>query len=219
MSVPLQYDLVKSEPPQEFVVGIDPQPSLLAVCVKHLNTGKRIAWFQVLLKRKDSFPKAGDWESYIVDQCIRTVSEIETHIANVFLGVQNKMFYVDFAVEQQRGRVKTIPETCLATAARARGWTIRIPHPNTWKKGMGFTAEVEDSAHIPRGNKENKAWAQKLYEKSLIEHCKSKGTQPPKVTHHLCDAACIADYLDKLRREENERESQQQQQTTASYQI
>lgn len=182
-----------------YLVGIDPQISLLAIDIKNHATKARVKWYQVLLKRKDSFQKAEDWQSYVIQQCIRTVNDVEAIILNNLKkhSVMNQQpsYKVYFAVEQQRGRVKTIPETCLVTAARMKGWIIRIPHPRTWKKAIDFN-EMKSKPVTP-GNKANKARAQELYEKELRMYCSSENPPllVPKVIHHLCDAACIVAFL------------------------
>jgi hypothetical protein len=185
-----------------YQVGIDPQITLLAICIetKVGEVYEKIAWFQVLLKRKDSWIRVEDWERYMVQQCIRTVEEIDGIIQeHVKYGVGVD---VKFGVEQQRGRVKSIPETCLVTAAKKKGWKIHIPHPSRWKKAIGFDkvkTEGKDGVTANQvtlvGNKQNKKRAEELYAKELAVYCKEKKVPVPKVIHHLCDAACIALYL------------------------
>lgn len=189
-----------SSPPL-YLVGIDPQISLLAVDIFNHSQKTRTKWYQVLLRRKDSFQKAEDWQSYIVDQCITTVNEIEKIIMLAAKTKDPKAYKVCFSVEQQRGRVKTIPETSLATAARAKGWDVRIPHPKTWKKAIKFNDCTDPSL---RGNKANKARSQELYETKLRDYCKANNITAPKVTHHLCDAACITEFLGTVVKEKNE---------------
>jgi hypothetical protein len=187
-----------------YLVGIDPQTSLLAIDIKDDDRDRRVKWYQVLLRRKDSFQKAEDWQNYVVEQCIRTVNEIESIIQlyhrTTYTGRSSTRPYrVFFAVEQQRGRVKTIPETCLVTAARMKKWTIRIPHPKTWKKTIDFNKPDPNQSVVPlQGNKANKVRAQELYEKELRAYCMKEKLTPPKVIHHLCDAACLVAFLSKV---------------------
>jgi hypothetical protein len=188
------------EHPVWYLVGIDPQTSLLAIDIRNDTylSLRRVKWFQVLLRRKDSFQKAEDWQNYIVDQCLRVVDEIEAIITTYHdtqRHYKNVVWKVLFGVEQQRGRVKTIPETCLVTAARAKGWTIRIPHPKTWKKVIEFN---KPNAPPIQGNKANKERAEELYGRELNAYCAKEKVIPPKVIHHLCDAACIVAFLSKV---------------------
>jgi hypothetical protein len=189
-----------------YVVGIDPQITIIAICIQYREEGdkwKKIAWFQVLLKRKDAYVRVADWEKYMVEQCIRTVDEIAAIIQNHNTKDHNpqKPVSVECGVEQQRGRVKSIPEACLITAAKKMGWNIHVPHPSSWKKAISFyntkepTHEEKKKGTLITGNKENKKRAEELYAKELHEYCASKKIVPPKIIHHLCDAACIAKYL------------------------
>lgn len=175
----------QKKPMTTYIVGVDPQPSLLAfhICLNE----KTIQWFQVLLARKDSFQTAGEWEIYISDQSINSIQQVENYIKQN--QPPSQPYKVEFFCEQQRGRVKTIPEACLVTAAKAKGWGVNIPHPATWKKGISFP--IKDNT---TGNKANKLVAVQLKEEELIEWCKNNNTKVPKTTHHLCDAACITTY-------------------------
>ena len=193
-----------------YVVGIDPQITLLAVRIDFRDKAggwQKVAWFQVLMKRKDAYVIVAEWEKYMVDQCIRTVDEIEglieTHHGS------DKGYRVEFGVEQQRGRVKSIPEACLITAAKAKGWNIHVPHPSSWKKAISFykKEKLEDKkkGHVT-GNKDNKKRAEELYGKELRDFCTDKKIPTPKIIHHLCDAACIARYLQSLSIEDKTKE-------------
>ncbi len=209
----------------KLLVGIDPQTSLIAVQIKDLKLNKKVNWFQVLLKRKDSFPKAEEWQLYVVDQSIRTVKEIKFQIER-YLNDRTATYTVFFAVEQQRGRVKTIPETCLVTAARSQGWRIRIPHPKTWKKAIGFynepgipttntTSPDLKKKNKPKGHKQNKEQSQLIYEKELIEYCRENKVKIPTETDHLCDAACIVKFLEVTMGQCEKQDGKQEEQETA----
>lgn len=168
-----------------YYVGVDPQPSLLAFQII-TEDNNVVAWFQVLLARKESsFSTAGDWETYIASQCLFSIQTVEDHISKHTGTTKPK---IHFVCEQQRGRVKTIPEACLVTAAKNKGWEVYIPHPATWKKLVNFPKPEGG------GNKANKDIAMRLKEDKLKEFCKTRGIVPPKVTHHLCDAALLAEY-------------------------
>lgn len=189
-----------------YAVGIDPQPSVLACYIgkfekRNVSNSQLpslfmpmqdVFWFQVSLQRKDSFKTADEWEIYVSDQCRKTIDKIERCI--LADSVNSSPGDVHLNVEQQRGRINTIPEACLVTAGLAKGWHLYVPHPTTWKKGINFYGEDKEEKKQIKGNKMNKERVMELEGEHLANYCSKKNLTVPKVSHHLCDAACIARY-------------------------
>jgi hypothetical protein len=179
-----------------YVVGIDPQRNLFAFYV-----GKRvpvtladgttkctlldIEWYEHYLLRKDSYKVAENWEIYLIKECVECLKKVESFIN---MDASGKAYHVKLGVEQQRGRVNSILESSLATAAAALGWEITIPHPKKWKAAIHFKAEEP-------GNNSNKRKAEELEGSDLSEFHTKKKRKLPKVVHHLCDARLIGKYV------------------------
>ncbi len=175
----------------EFVIGIDPQINVLALCVVVTQNGKRsrLGWFQEQLKRKDVFDKAEFWEVYMIGKCQECLQRALDYIPKTV-----SMNFVSLWVEQQRGRCKTIPEAALASIAQSYGIEIHIPHPKTWKKGINFPTSKDEAGNPQKGNKHNKMVAEQMFKDQLQDFYNQKKLKLPKVIHHLCDAACLAYY-------------------------
>lgn len=175
-----------------YVIGIDPQINVLAVCVVATdNLGRRttLAWFQEQLKRKDVFGPAEVWEVYMIEECKKCIRR-----ALQVLPPEIPMDRVSLWVEQQRGRCKTIPEAALASIASSHEIEIHIPHPKTWKRGISFPCILDSDGQRMKGNKHNKQVAEQMFGQELNKFYTSNGTKIPKVIHHLCDAGCLAYY-------------------------
>lgn len=175
-----------------YVIGIDPQINVLAVCVVATdNVGRRttLAWFQEQLKRKDTFGPAEMWEVYMIEECKACIKRALTA-----LPTDTPMTRVSLWVEQQRGRCKTIPEAALASIASSHGIEIHIPHPKTWKKGISFPCILDSTGQRMKGNKHNKQVAEQMFGQELKNFCSATSIKVPKVIHHLCDAGCLAYY-------------------------
>jgi hypothetical protein len=182
-----------------FVIGVDPQLNVLAfktVLLSENGEQTLICWFQEQMRRKDSFDKAEQWETYMIKKCdyclTHILNNIKNYAASVELDITNKR--VSLWVEQQRGRCKTIPEAALAALAHAYGIEYHIPHPATWKKGIGFSTARSAKGEKQVGNKANKNASVLLYGDSLKAYYAEQGFVVPKPDHHLCDAACLCTY-------------------------
>lgn len=166
---------------KQFFIGIDPQPSLLAVHVRDIEDND-ILWYQVILKRKDAFKNAEMWELYTAEQCRKTIMDLNSTLS--YIEISKKVY---LAIEQQRGRVKSIAEACLVTAAMEQEWEIVVPHPMTWKKTVGLKSEA--------GNKNNKLASTNLHKADLTTYCEKNGQKKlPLRIHDLCDAKCISQH-------------------------
>jgi hypothetical protein len=193
-----------------FVIGIDPQLNVLAFKTVHMkeddiSASPIVCWFQQQMKRKDTFEKAEHWESYMIESCHHCIMQI---IRNIFqyslhnnLDTQHRR--ISLWVEQQRGRCKTIPETALAAIAFENGIDFHIPHPKTWKKGIGFNVGKDGNGVKKTGNKANKDASEERYAKKLeayyteqraLAENRSELWKVPNPKHHLCDAACMCEY-------------------------
>lgn len=178
-----------------FDVGIDPNVCLLAADTRleqlHLPEG----WFVQVLKRKDTFKTASGWEVYVLDQCIELVVKVNSAVKkHVKLHHEGEKYDISGAVEQQRGRVKSVIEAGLATAGRAYGWRVEIPHPTTWKKLVGLK--------WGEGNEDNKKKAVEAKYPELHAYCSEHGllkTINKARIHDLCDAALLSEYSWKYR--------------------
>lgn len=174
---------------QKYFVGIDPQPTQLAVKVE--VSGDSVAtidWFNILLKLKSLFKTAEEWELYVADQCNMVIDNIVKTIS-VYSGRSTKK-WVYCAIEQQRGRVKSIIEACLVAATLKVGWIVCVPHPVTWKKSCKMKHG--------KGNTQNKIESEKMYSEELELYCAEKHILVPKRIHDLCDAAGLCDHLKLL---------------------
>jgi hypothetical protein len=181
--------------PLYFDVGIDPNLCMLAV---HVRLGEKAipkGWFTHVLKKRDAFKDASSWETYVLSECINTIRFTNSLIKNFIRENGIGPHVITCAVEQQRGRVKSIVEAGLGCAALAAGWKVLMPHPLTWKKKIGLP--------WGGGNASNKQEAVKAQYFSLELYCKENNTpmlmRSNSRIHDLCDAACISEYSRKCR--------------------
>lgn len=194
---------------QFFDVGVDTNMCLLAVHARHGTKTIPGSWASELLQRKESFKDASTWELYVLAQCLSLTKKLTKCMKGYCDHLGIKRYKVYAAVEQQRGRVKSIVEAGLVTSFLAEGWTVAVPHPLTWKKKVGLS--------WGGGNTENKKLAvSKEYEKLKLyrqEYCPKLPPLPPleealkKMTkknepdriHDLCDASLMSEYSYKCR--------------------
>lgn len=183
-------------PPVVFDVGVDPNICLIAVHARHSDVDIPGGWFNTFLKKQDAFKAASLWETYVISECIATVSKLEEVIEDYAKKNGISDYIVNCSVEQQRGRVKTICEVGMATAGLEAGWRVNVPSPVTWKKKIGLP--------YGKGNADNKLQAEKRNLPRLTAYCK-KHNMPKYIQdnkeriHDLCDARCLSEYSEKCR--------------------
>lgn len=111
------------------VLGIDPQDSLLSLCVLDDNV-KILYWDNNTLQRQIKFKNAQSYQEYLLKECMAVVNDL------------HKKYKLDLVViEQQRGRVRSILEHSLLSVCMQLCIARVIFHPATWKKRVGFSKE------------------------------------------------------------------------------
>lgn len=156
----------------KIVMGIDPQPTLIAVCV--LDQYDKIYWWEnIYLLKRNNFSTAQLWQEYIF-QSSRDIVE------------KGKSLYpgLSVAVEQQRGRIKSIIEQGFLSACMELKIPRKILHPGTWKKACGFKSA--------KGNKNNKKLSEILGVKRLKDYNPELLEKNKDRYHDLTDAYFIA---------------------------
>ncbi len=171
----------------DFYVGIDPQPTLLAVHVSSEEEDS-LFWYQRILKKKVSslFKTAEEWELYVSGETNQFVDKLDGEMR----GHRSWMHGVSkiyCGVEQQRGRVDSILEAMLVSAGTAHGWIMSVPHPLTWKKSVGLTSQP--------GNKQNKRSSEALVADELKVFFQERNIKLPARIHDLCDAKLISEHV------------------------
>jgi hypothetical protein len=110
------------------IVGIDPQPSLIAWHVR--DEHRTVELNSVQLRKKACFKNAQDWQEYIYIECSRLIQHLSTRYK---LGL--------VIIEQQRGRVNSNIEMALLVVCIQRDIPRKIVHPLQWKKAVGLPPE------------------------------------------------------------------------------
>jgi hypothetical protein len=163
-----------------YCIGLDPQPSLLAISV--LNpSGVLIQCFAYWFKKKTSFKTAGDWEVYICGECNLVARSV---VKNLKRDGAEKIV---IAVEQQRSRINSIVESSVTTAFLALDCHLVVPHPQTWKKSIHMATTGN--------NADNKKMSEDVYGEIVRNFYKQNKMELPKRIHDLCDSLGIAKYL------------------------
>ncbi len=177
---------LNTKKPQIYHVGIDPQPSLIAVYAETPNS-EVLAWFQMRLQRKDSYKSSEDWGIYVANQCKVILREFRTVIYTHYQAQPTgKSPVIVVTIEQQRGRVNSLIEGYLVGVAVDLNMSLFVPHPNKWKSKVKLDCEP--------GNKSNKDAALTRYGKEYIKYCKLNGRNTEKRIHDVCDARCLVEY-------------------------
>jgi hypothetical protein len=177
-----------------YYIGIDPQPSLLAICCMDPKQ-EIMEWFDIRLHRKDTYKSAEDWGIYVAHQAKVVLADLKelifTYHKQKFV-TRNKMLRptILLCIEQQRGRVNSLIEGYLVGVGVDLDMNILVPHPNKWKSKVGLVSEP--------GNKANKTASLKMYVDQYVKYCDSIGKRPGKRLHDLCDAKCLAIYAHML---------------------
>jgi hypothetical protein len=113
-------------------IGIDPQQKFLSVNIA-THDGQTIAWFNHILKRKQSsqFATAQAWQEYICRECMLVLERVVHDKAR--LGGFQHITITKVGIEQQKGRVNTILEQALLDVCIFLKLPVHILHPTTWK--------------------------------------------------------------------------------------
>lgn len=182
-----------------FIVGIDPQPTLLAVHVRD-NFDATIAWFKHYFQKKCRFDNAQKWQEHIYDETSNVLQQ------KIPLIIKAKFSYLSLqqcvpryvAVEQQKGRVNSIIEQTVLCLCKHAKIEVLILHPMTWKK----------HTNIPKtgNNKKNKEAVEKIVKPKLQEYIQTStdlhDTEQLNIVdwdktkerlHDLCDADKISE--------------------------
>lgn len=167
------------------IVGIDPQPRLLAVHVRckdqngHLNT---FDWFKHYLQKKSRFDNAQAWQEYIYQESYKVLNEVKMNVSAKLKKVPTLV-----VVEQQKGRVNSIVEQSLLVACKVLLLPCLILHPTTWKK----------RSNVPcmHDHRKNKLAVEELVLPYLFEYRKSNVKEDRD--HDLCDAFKISEAGEK----------------------
>lgn len=113
-------------------IGIDPQQKFFSINIA-THDGQTIAWFNHILKRKQSsqFATAQAWQEYICRECILVLEKTVHEKAR--LGGFQHITITKVGIEQQKGRVNTILEQALLDVCIFLKLPVQILHPTTWK--------------------------------------------------------------------------------------
>ena len=166
------------------IVGIDPQPRLLAFHVRN-SLNITLAWFKHYLQKKSRFNNAQEWQEYLYDQCIMVLKE---KIPQVCHTQQLPSLVV---CEQQKGRVNSIIEQSILAACRSLGIKLLILHPTSWKKATGVPC-LKDY-------RKNKQVVEQMVGPKLQQWFKDNNINKDKEDedknrlHDLCDAEKISE--------------------------
>lgn len=167
-----------------FTIGIDPQPSLIAVHIYDILRDRTIKWFVLMLQKKTRKNTAQEWQEYICKQsdvllnyCIDTI---------ISYNGGNCLKHILVVVEQQRGRVNSIIEQSILASCVKNDVARQILHPLTWKKKVGI--------NCMGSNKENKKLVENLVSPILKKYCKETGMNICSTCriHDMCDAYLIS---------------------------
>lgn len=160
-------------------VGIDPQPFVIAVYAEN-QSQQHLMWVNHYLKKKVTFDNVQGWQEYIIREC-----------NNIIYNLKEKYpeYILDVAVEQQRGRIKSIIEQSLLASCVNMGIKCTLISPRSWKKIIDFKSEP--------GNDNNKKTAFELNKKFIQTYYPQY--MKLKRVHDLCDARLISKALIKKR--------------------
>ncbi len=165
--------------PAKVIVGIDPQPRLLAVHVRvkdgNLDT---FNWFKHYLQKKSRFDNAQAWQEYIYQESYSVLKQVKM---DVTAKLKRPMSLV--VVEQQKGRVNSIVEQSLLVACKVLELPCLILHPTTWKKRSNIPCMGD--------NKKNKLAVEKVVLPYLFRYRNSEIKEDRD--HDLCDAFKISE--------------------------
>ncbi len=167
------------------IVGIDPQPRLLAVHVRCKDCNGNLDtfdWFKLYLQKKCRFENAQAWQEYIYQESHKMLSEVKM---NVMAKLKKPLTLV--VVEQQKGRVNSIVEQSLLVACKVLALPCLILHPTTWKKRTNVPC-MQD-------HRKNKLAVEQLVLPTLFEYRKSNVKEDRD--HDLCDAFKLSEAGEK----------------------
>ncbi len=166
---------------QRVIVGIDPQPRLLAVHVRCKNFNGELNtfdWFKHYLQKKSRFDNAQAWQEYIYHECYTILKQVKL---NVSIKLKSPPTLV--VIEQQKGRVNSIVEQSLLVSCKVLDLPCLILHPTTWKK----------RANVPcmHDHKRNKQVVEEMVMPYLYRYRNSNVKEDRD--HDMCDAFKISE--------------------------
>lgn len=200
-----------------YIIGIDPQPKLLAYCLIFFRQTEKdsyhrvgnqlvnfeiVEWNNLYLRKKERFKTAFDWQLYILNEChlfsTKLIKKINTHFEGVhYWTPADKLrgYNVLFAVEQQRGRVNSIIEQSLLAAMSFEDHSKSFYFNNKSLYSLHPTTWKKAVKFQNQGtNKKNKDFSVTEISPCLTEY-RSRvniSTKPGERIHDLCDAFLIA---------------------------
>lgn len=153
------------------ILGIDPQPKLLALCL--INEKLEVKeWYTIPFKKKNTL-SAQLWQEHVWGECFNAIQSLK-NVYNINL----------IAIEQQRGRVNSLIESALLGCSMYLQIKRIIYHPKTWKKLIQFKCDP--------GHKNNKIESVKLVEKKIKTYSEDLYQKNISGLDHLSDAYLIA---------------------------
>lgn len=160
-------------------VGIDPQPTLIAVHAR--NTTKTLYWKNLYLMKKVYFEGAQKWQEYIHQQS----KELIIDLMNI--AKKNNCIIKLIIIEQQRGRVYSLIEQCLLDICIFYSLPRVIMHPVVWRRHVGL-----NNTH--GNNKTNK-----INSVNIVKHqMKEEIPIEDKRIHDLCEAYLMSLVASKI---------------------
>lgn len=173
----------------EYMVGIDPQPTLFGVQCRNMN-GERIAWFNVYLKKKQRFENSQQWEEYVYDETKKLITVTIPKLCTKPGMVEVNPRFV--TVEQQKGRVCSIMECTVLCVCKELGIDLWVANPMCWKRKTGV--------QCTKSHHKNKKVVEEMVTPELEKFVAEKYSKEEKDNfkkekrkHDLCDADKITE--------------------------
>lgn len=177
------------------LIGVDPQPSLIAYHVGIIDENgnlKHMIWDMLFLRKKASFRKPYLWQNYLISVTQKLFKY------DIVMATRRKLDFnghieFNFAIESQRCRINSIVEQTMLSAAHNASIspldviTVVTIHPRSWKSKLGIQCQGSNYA--------NKELIKRKYGPILEEYNEitKSGTYDNKALriHDLLDAYCI----------------------------
>ena len=157
------------EKKRDVFVGIDPQPTLLGVCVLVYGDDLPLEWFIRPLTKKSYFKSSQSWQRYVLTTTDEVLHKISLNYNILALGT-----------EQQQGRVNSIMENTILVSCFYRNIQCFIYHPKTWRKINGIKyagSHYQNKKHV---------------ERLLAQLLQKYFAKAPDRVHDICDAYFLA---------------------------
>ena len=157
------------------IVGIDPQPRVLAVHIRENN--KTLHWFEHVLIKKSKTERVQDWQEHVYNNC-----EILWNKINKLTSAKIDLV----CIEQQKGRVNIILEQTLFIIFLQKKINVYIVHPTVWKK--------KTNVLCTKNHRKNKLEVVKIVGPKLEQYATDNNITFQKTSiHDLCDAEKISE--------------------------